>query len=74
MTYRTEYDSHAPDWHPSLQEQAEMRRERASLAWVAAALGLVVCLVMGWSCVAKFDSTAEPRIPFDIQGGTPQLE
>ncbi len=52
---RTEYDSHAPDWHPSLQEQAEMRRERTSLARMAAVLGLVLCIAAGWALMKRVD-------------------
>ncbi len=64
------------DWHPSLIEEEEMRRERASLARMVAVLMLVLCFAGAWSCAHQvFGSSAQLEIPFgDAQGESARLK
>ncbi len=52
---RQEYDTTALDWHPNLIELEEMRRERASLARMAAVLMLALVLLAGWGFAKRVD-------------------
>lgn len=44
----------------------EMRRERASLARLAAALMLVLVFAGAWSCAHLFSSSAQPDKSFGV--------